>query len=126
MRTMTASIEVKPWGETWLVAREPPERPTFEMWELRIKPGGFCSIHFHRRKRQFLFVASGILRMRLFNGAGRLRQETDFRAGAAIFNDVNERHQFQAMTDVLAFEVYQDVNQIDPEDIIRLSEGGCG
>lgn len=117
---VSLSADHKPWGVSELLVRE----PSFEFYRLTIKAGGYCSIHFHQHKLQYLFVVTGKLRLKTFTTAGRVAEERDCGTGDCVICDLDIRHQFEAITDCVAYEVYQSQDQLDAEDIVRLSEGG--
>jgi mannose-6-phosphate isomerase-like protein (cupin superfamily) len=117
---VSLAAEHKPWGLSELLIRE----PTLEVHRLTIQAGGYCSIHFHCHKLQYLFVVSGRLRLRTFTATGRLSEERECATGDCVICDLDIRHQFEAVTDCLVYEVYQSESLLDPLDIVRLSESG--
>ena len=115
-------MQNKIWGTTDLIVDE----SNFQLHRLCIRAGGSCSIHYHEAKVQYLFVVSGVLRMRQFSQTGRLICENDLVAGEAILTSTETRHQFVALTDIVAYEAYHSILPIDDADIVRLSEGSSG
>lgn len=116
--------EVKPWGTTRPIIRT----PYLEQHVLEIKRGGFCSVHYHEKKWQALYVISGRLRMRTFNQAGKLECSHLILRGDHAICPPGLRHQFFAPVDCIATEIYTPTSHretLDPADIVRLSEGGC-
>lgn len=111
----------KPWGVDELLVSS----QHFELHKLTIRPGGFCSIHFHQGKIQYLHVASGTLKVRTYDQAGRMLCEQDCVPGDTSIACPEIRHQFEAVTECIAYEVYQSPDLVDPLDIVRLSGGGC-
>lgn len=111
----------KPWGLDELLV----SGPHFELHKLTVKAGGFCSIHFHRDKIQYIHVASGVLKMRTYDQAGRMICEQDCLPGETSIAGPEIRHQFYGLTDAVAYEVYMSDAPLDPNDIVRLSEGGA-
>lgn len=114
----------KVWGRTRCIAMG----PSFEVHELEIKAGGFCSRHRHRKWNLF-HVSSGSLEIEVF-GHGDECMETPEWVSIHEGNDQmrvapGTWHRFRAKTDCLVTEVYW-VDQIDPRDIEREDEGGIG
>lgn len=112
----------KPWGWT----RRVVSSPQMELHELVIEPGGFCSIHYHERKIQQLTVVSGELILRGCNTTGKTEQEWIVRPGMVMAVMANVRHQFESRTGAVCVEQYGPIcgGTVDPNDIVRLSEGG--
>ena len=89
-----------------------------EVHYIRITPGGFCSIHRHRKLNAF-YVVTGEVLIRLFEPD----QTVPLGAGQLFTVPSMRWHQFLAKTAVEAIEVYTPT-PLDPEDIERRSEGG--
>lgn len=114
----------KAWGQT----REVCHGPNFEVHELQVKAGGYCSRHRHRKWNLF-HVTSGQLKVELF-GVDDLGECLPTPYDDRILNDGDqfrvspeEFHRFAALTDCTLLEVYWTVN-IDHDDIDRADEGG--
>ena len=120
--------ETKDWGRTKRVF----VGTNFEVHELHVVKGGYCSRHQHRKWNAF-HVIDGQLKVELFreNDTGScedspwvdriLEANDEFRVGP------EEWHRFVALTDCHLLEIYWTEN-IDPQDIVRADVGGvlCG
>lgn len=106
----------KVWGKTKCIVLG----TNFEVHELRVVKGGYCSKHRHRKWNLFHVIA-GRLRVELFNGdetTGRILSDGDeFRVPPDV------THRFVAESDCHLLETYW-TNNIDPNDIVRDDEGG--
>lgn len=113
----------KAWGTTQPVVRA----PHCEAHVLIVEQGGYCSVHYHEHREQYIFVVSGLVQFRLFDVAGRETHRLLFGSGAKIECDPQVRHQFFAETDCILVEIYrpsEPQETLRHEDIVRLSEGG--
>jgi quercetin dioxygenase-like cupin family protein len=106
----------KVWGNTELVA----ETPAFEFHRLEINAGGYCSKHRHTGKWNGFHVESGSLLIREWNGDKV--DETTLTAGQYAQVQPGRFHQFEALTDCVAFELYWA--QYESGDIERENLGG--
>jgi mannose-6-phosphate isomerase len=106
----------KIWGETSLIL----ETPSVSVHLLRIEAGGYCSEHRHERKANHFFVIYGRLAIRQWrNGEADV---TTLDAGESLKIPVGGWHQFEALDQTLALEIYEAAPV--EEDIIRRSVGG--
>jgi tellurite resistance-related uncharacterized protein len=115
----------KVWGKTRCVARG----PNFEVHELHINQGGYCSRHRHLKWNQF-HVMSGTVKIQLFSKTpnGLLLEdepsfETHLIAGEEFQVSPQLWHRFEAVEKCHVLEVYW-TDGIDPLDIERYDEGG--
>lgn len=108
----------KAWGQTKCVFRG----HNFEVHELRVSKGGYCSRHRHRKFNRF-HVMSGSLKVEHFETPDA--QPVDRILAANDFFEVapNRFHRFSALEDCHLLEIYW-TEDIDPNDIERLDEGG--
>lgn len=111
-------MQGKVWGETTAIING----STMSVHFIRVLAGGFCSRHSHRSRANLFFVISGELLVRVERTAGVI-DETRLRAGDTTVVMPGLVHQFEAVNDVEAIEVYF-IQPIDEEDIVRLSSGG--
>jgi hypothetical protein len=123
----TAKWQVKVWGATRCVAKG----PAFEVWDLMINRGGYCSRHYHRKWNMFLvlhgdlevqsYAADPATRALTWLGCRKLRGGIN---GQDILNVApGTIHRFVAHTECQVLEVYW-TDEIDPADIVRYDEGG--
>jgi quercetin dioxygenase-like cupin family protein len=118
--------QVKVWGATRCVAKG----PAFEVWDLIINKGGYCSRHYHRKWNQFL-VVEGELVVEEFVTGGTAEltpgRERTLRGGVNGLDVLNVApgtiHRFVATSMSRVVEVYW-TDEIDPADIVRYDEGG--
>ena len=118
---MIGHIQGKVWGTTQCIFGH----NNVEMHRIATNKGGYCSVHCHRTKFNLFFVECGKLKVTIFRGAEtepRPTDSTELIAGMSSVVKPGERHQFEALEDTVAYEIYW--TQLDSEDIIRDTEGG--
>lgn len=106
----------KVWGYTSLLVN----KNNVEVHLVFIQKGGYCSKHCHKHKYNQFIVTSGRLKVTQWKGYG-LADETILESGMECTVSPNEFHQFEALEDTHALEVYWV--DLDQDDIIR---EGCG
>lgn len=83
--------------------------------------GGFCSVHKHIKKQNLFHIISGKLRIDVEKNGYDLVDSTVIETGQSTIVPAGEYHQFVALEDSVALEIY--FVDLD-EDIIRKSVGG--
>jgi quercetin dioxygenase-like cupin family protein len=109
----------KVWGITELVEAN----GVLEFHRIEIKAGGVCSKHRHRYKWNGFFVESGELEVHVWKNNYDLVDVTTLRGGEFTKVPPGEYHQFRAVKDTVAFELYWaefDHNDIERETVGRL------
>ena len=111
----------KVWGVTELIHAN----GILEFHRIDTKKGGVCSKHKHKHKWNGFFVESGKLLIRTWKSDYDLVDETLLEAGDWHVAKPGEYHQFEAMEDTVAFELYWPMLLIDehPDDIERETHG---
>jgi mannose-6-phosphate isomerase-like protein (cupin superfamily) len=109
-------IHPKVWGTTEAVT----SNTAFEHHRIHINKGGYCSKHRHQTKWNGFVLVSGRLLIRVWRGESV--DETVLEAGGYLEVAPGFYHQFEALTDCLAFELYWA--EYTPDDIDRENEGG--
>lgn len=114
------SVQSKPWGQTRCVYRD----QTHEVWHASIRRGGYSSRHYHTRKGNEFYVASGTLLVHEWeNQYSTVPRVTHvLKAGDRVMVDDHEWHTFHAETDVELIETY--FSHLKGEDIVRHDTGG--
>lgn len=107
----------KIWGETVLLEAN----GVLEFHRITIKKGGVCSKHKHRFKWNGFFVEQGELLIRVWKENYDLIDETIIRSGQYTKVAPGEYHQFEAMEDTIAFELYWA--EFAHDDIARENTG---
>ena len=107
----------KVWGQTELVEAN----GVLEFHRIDIAAGGTCSKHKHNNKWNGFFVESGSLLIRVWKNNYVLIDETTLEAGQYTKVAPGEYHQFEALADTVAFELYWA--EFDNDDIHRESVG---
>lgn len=108
----------KIWGET----EEIFDKNNTEVHHLKIKKGGYCSIHEHvKGKKSMFFVIQGNLKISVWNNPD-FSDDSVLWAGDRCDVDCNIKHQFKALTDVECIEIYYA--ELDKADIVRHTTGG--
>jgi mannose-6-phosphate isomerase-like protein (cupin superfamily) len=114
---MQGIIQAKVWGTTQCLFQS----ETTEVHLIRPTRGGFCSIHEHASKNNLFYVIAGKLKVVIFR-ENNLKDETILGPGMGTTVAPQERHQFEALDDTIALEIYHV--RLDPADIQRFSQGG--
>jgi quercetin dioxygenase-like cupin family protein len=99
---MTGIKQGKVWGDTKSIV----ENPFCELHHIHIDAGGVCSKHCHRFKTNGFYVLSGTLLIRTWQNDYDLVDETYLSAGDYHEVKPNLYHQFEAVTNVDALEIY--------------------
>lgn len=110
-------ISGKVWGSTELVFAN----SALEFHRIEVAKGGTCSKHKHRHKWNGFFVEKGQLLIRVWKNDYDLVDETILKAGHFTQVRPGEFHQFEALEDTVAFELYYA--EFDHNDIERESVG---
>ncbi|MFA6336095.1 MAG: cupin domain-containing protein [Bacteroidales bacterium] len=105
------TIQGKIWGQT---AKVFAFNGVSAHW-IKVKRGGFCSKHTHEHKWNRFVVLSGRLSVKIWqNGTP---DETIIEEGGVTDVPPGVRHEFEALTDVVALEFYFTI--LADEDIDR-------
>ena len=107
----------KVWGETELIHAN----GVLEFHRIQTVKGGVCSKHMHGFKWNGFFVEKGKLLIRVWKNDYDLFDETVLEKGDFAQVKPGEYHQFEALEDTIAFELYWA--EFDHNDIIRESVG---
>ena len=107
----------KVWGETELIHAN----GVLEFHRIQTVKGGVCSKHMHGFKWNGFFVEKGKLLIRVWKNDYDLVDETVLENGDFTQVKPGEFHQFEALDDTIAFELYWA--EFVHNDIIRESVG---
>jgi len=107
----------KVWGKTELLEAN----GVLEFHRIEAKSGGVCSKHKHKYKWNGFFVESGSLAIRVWKNNYDLIDETIIKAGEYTKVAPGEYHQFEALEDTIAFELYWA--EFNHNDIKRRTSG---
>lgn len=114
----------KVWGITELIHAN----SSFEFHRIETKSGGICSKHKHKHKWNGFFVEKGELIVRIWKettsekaGISTHIDETRLCAGDFLYVKPTEYHQFEAIVDTIAFELYWA--EFNHDDIERENHG---
>jgi quercetin dioxygenase-like cupin family protein len=110
-------IAGKVWGTTSLLEAN----SVLEFHRIEIKKGGVCSKHRHKHKWNGFYVEQGYLAVRVWKNNYDLVDETVLEQGQYTKVAPGEYHQFEALEDTIAFEIYWA--QFDHDDIERETVG---
>jgi len=108
----------KIWGKTDLIF----SKNGIEIHRIKIKAGGFCSLHKHIHKSNVFFVESGLLKISVHKNDYQLVDETILQPGFQTTVGPGEFHKFEAIEETIAYEMYYTT--LDPADIVRKDVGG--
>jgi mannose-6-phosphate isomerase-like protein (cupin superfamily) len=107
----------KIWGQTELLEAN----GVLEFHRIKTVAGGVCSKHKHKFKWNGFYVESGKLIIRVWKKGYDLVDETVLTAGQYTMVAPGEYHQFEAVEDTVAFELYWA--EFDHSDIERETVG---
>jgi quercetin dioxygenase-like cupin family protein len=110
-------IAGKVWGKTELLEAN----GVLEFHRIEAKAGGTCSKHTHKYKWNGFFVESGKMIIRVWKNNYDLIDETVLTEGQYTKVAPGEYHQFEAVEDTVAFELYWA--EFNHEDIERETVG---
>ena len=110
----------KIWGTTALLE----SNSSLEFHRITVVKGSSCSQHLHQHKWNGFFVESGSLLIRVWKNNYDLVDETVLTAGEYTRVAPGEYHQFEALADTVAFEIYW-TDSLNCDDIVRRSVGRC-
>ena len=108
-------------GKVWGLTRSIECNGVLELHRIEAQQGGVCSRHRHRFKWNGFFVESGLLLVRVWKGDYDLVDETRLGPGDYTRVAPGEYHQFEALEDTVAFEIYWA--EFDHHDIDRDTVG---
>ena len=108
----------KVWGQTELVH----SNSALEFHRIEYKNGFKCSEHAHKHKWNGFFVESGVMIVRVWQDDQGLIDETILSAGDFTSVAPGKIHQFEGISDGVAFELYWAA-ALDPNDIVRRTSG---
>ncbi len=107
----------KVWGATWQIAAN----GVLEFHRISVRAGRCCSKHRHATKWNGFYVERGELLIRVWKNDYDLVDETILKAGDFCQVKPGEYHQFEAIKDTVAFELYWA--EFDHSDIQRETVG---
>lgn len=108
-------------GKVWGVTELLEANGVLEFHRIEIRKGGVCSKHKHKHKWNGFFVEKGRLLIRTWKNNYDLVDETILSDGQYTRVMPGEYHQFEALEDVIAFEIYWA--KFDHDDIERETVG---
>lgn len=111
-------------GKVWGVTEQLLANGVLEFHRIEIKKEGKCSKHKHKFKWNGFFVEKGKLLVRVWKDDYDLVDETILRSGEFMQVKPGEYHQFEALKDTVAFELYWA--EFNHDDIERESVGSLG
>ena len=113
-----SNISGKIWGLTQLIHAN----GVLEFHRIETNKGGVCSKHLHKYKWNGFFVESGKMLIRVWKNDYDLVDQTILNPGDFTQVKPGEFHQFEALEDTVAFELYWA--EFNHNDIQRRSVGG--
>jgi mannose-6-phosphate isomerase-like protein (cupin superfamily) len=112
-------LKGKIWGTSEVVFNS----NGIEIHRIKVKPGGFCSLHKHEHKSNLFFVEHGVLKISVCKNDYDLIDDTYLNPGDKTTVSPGEFHKFESIEgEVIAYEIY--FTTLDPEDIVRKDVGG--
>jgi mannose-6-phosphate isomerase-like protein (cupin superfamily) len=108
----------KVWGTTVKMFEIPG---VITIHSLEIKAGGFCSEHVHKTRKNIFYVIAGKLAVQIWRSDFSV-DRTVLNAGEITEVDCGVYHDFEALEDTLALEIY--TGDVGETDIVRRTMGG--
>ena len=108
----------KVWGTTTPIF----DNGVVSVHRIEIKAGSKCSKHKHEYKYNDFYVEEGVLLIHVWKNDYKLTDTTVLHKGESTSTSPGEYHQFEAETDVVAFEIYH--TKLIDSDITR-EDVGC-
>ena len=108
-------------GKVWGVTELLEANGVLEFHRITAEKGGTCSKHKHKHKWNGFFVEEGKLLIRVWKNNYDLVDETVLSKGQYTKVSPGEYHQFVALEDTIAFELYWA--EFDHDDIERETVG---
>lgn len=93
-------------GKIWGMTQTIHANGVLEFHRIEAKKGGTCSEHLHQYKWNGFFVESGKLKIKVWKCDYKLVDETILGPGDFTQVKPGEYHQFEALEDTVAFELY--------------------
>jgi mannose-6-phosphate isomerase-like protein (cupin superfamily) len=117
----------KPWGETQTLYLD----DKIEVCRIWVRQGAYCTRHLHKDKDNAFWIVSGRLRVVTYHPDGTVLIDRILEPGGSTRLTIvgsGLKHRFEALTDVVAHEVYQAIpgRSINKDDIVRFDEGMNG
>ncbi len=103
----------KPWGYEFLIEKN----NKYMFKKLFMKKGHRCSLQYHNRKIETIFVVSGNLKIYYGNNKNKLRYKT-FKPQNTITLRPKKIHRMEAVNDC----VYLEASTPEIKDVVRLSD----
>jgi len=108
-------------GKVWGVTQLLEANGVLEFHRIQAQRGGVCSKHRYKHKWNGFYVEQGKLLIRVWKNNYNLIDETVLTAGQYTRVAPGEFHQFEAIEDTIAFELYWA--EFDHDDIERETVG---
>jgi len=121
MNNLLNIVRGKIWGTTKLLFKH----CDVEIHRIEVQKNAYCSKHLHNHKYNLFFVENGKLKITIFRtDAGKIIEDcTELAIGQSTIVEPGLYHQFLAIDNTIAFEIYWQSTDIG-EDIVRESLGG--
>lgn len=94
------------FGKVWGTTETIEANGSLEFHRVEINKGGVCSKHRHHYKWNGFFVESGKLLIKVWKNKYDLIDETILNPGEYTKVQPGEYHQFEALEDTVAYELY--------------------
>ena len=108
-------------GKIWGITSRLFSKNNVEVHRIEANRGGYCSKHSHSSKWNQFYVESGKLKVLIYKG-DEIVDSTVLTNGMMTSVAPNEIHQFEALEDTIAYEIYWA--ELQEVDIDRVDTGG--
>ena len=110
-------------GKVWGTTQELFACDNVEVHRIEVRAGGYCSSHYHAHKHNLFYVESGTLDITVTQHDGTA-DKTRLSEGEMCEVPPMLVHQFEAIRETVALEIYYVEPLEISEDIVRRSAGG--
>jgi len=109
-------------GKVWGLTQKFLDNPFCSFHVLKIRKGGVCSKHLHNHRWNGFYIISGSLKINRWDTQAAGGDSTVLTQGEWTQIPPGEHHQFEALTDTHAIEIYWPSACVQ-EDIKRETQG---
>jgi len=109
-------------GKVWGSTSPLKQTANAELHLIRVKKGGYCSTHLHKHRWNWFFVITGRLEILVERTDSGTVDTTELTAGQATEVPPGYKHEFEALEDTVALEMYWV--EMSGSDIEREKPGG--
>ena len=110
-------------GKIWGITQSVFRNESFQVHRIKIKKGGYCSLHNHKYRANLFFIEKGKLEIVVKKSDYDLTEKTILRTGEKMAVNPGDYHKFYAIKKTIAYEIYYPL-PVSDSDIERKNIGG--